>query len=282
MSEINIYLVRHGFSCANLLKEIKSFKFATSVLTNTKFKDPHLTNLGIIGSVLAGRYLQDNQLSNVTFDKIYCSPLIRTWETVASMFSGKYHEAEVAPYLREKNKVETFTNFSKTGIWDIPFSCQENQTRFLKFKDFLKNLEIFLTNQNTLTYYKNKSNDIKKFNITCQPNYDDTYTKKGKIDNFLSWYQEQKRDDKNILVVCHKTLIKEFVNKYDKKISIKNRNNFCYKLTIKSNGEREISVVYDGVAVPNLKKMEKIEFSLSLCSSDKDNYQEELEKLILK
>ena len=94
------YFVRHGYSCANMYADKNKIGSSFKEVFGSGIKDPHLTNLGIIGSMMSGRYIND-KLKDVTFDNCYCSPLIRTWETAACMFSDITDSFTVAPYLKE-------------------------------------------------------------------------------------------------------------------------------------------------------------------------------------
>ena len=140
MGKITFYFFRHGQSCfnsySNKTKTGKIIKYWHKIN-----KDPHLTNWGILGSMLSGKYVIDNILieskpeselesepeleseleseeveveeaeESIIFDNYYVSPLIRTWETAACMFAGTYNEFEVGPYLREGR--------SSTGLYPL-------------------------------------------------------------------------------------------------------------------------------------------------------------------
>ena len=271
-----IYFVRHGYSCSNLLEHSEKIKFLSeTILSDKKYKDPHLTNWGIFSSILAGKFLKTNKFDGVKFDKIYCSPLIRTWETASCMFSDKYNEAEVAPYLREKSKIEKYINVEKSSIWNIPNTYKMNLKRFDRFKIFIDSLLVFSENEKKKKFYEKNFENIKKFKIKSKK-YEKNFTEKGELDKFIEWYLEQKRNDKNIIVVCHGTLMREFIsNNY--KIGKKLRNNnFCIRYDTK---EKTLSVIFEGVKLPNVEKIEKIENTLSLCSKDKKKYIEVIDSI---
>jgi broad specificity phosphatase PhoE len=266
-----IYFIRHGYSCANLLEHSEKIKFLSeTILSDKKYKDPHLTNWGIFSSILAGKFLNSNSLENVKFDKIYCSPLIRTWETASCMFSNKYDNAEIAPFLREKSKIEKFINVEKSSIWNIPNNYKNNLNRFYTFKDFLDSLLVFLKDEKKRKFYEKNFEHIKKFKIKSRT-YNKDFTEKGELDKFIEWYLKQNRTDKNIAVVCHGTLMREFIaNNYKIGKKLKN-NNFCIRYDTE---QKTLSVIFEGVRLPDVEKIEKIENTLSLCSKDKREYTE--------
>ena len=156
-----IYFVRHGYSCSNLLEHSEKIKFLSeTILSDKKYKDPHLTNWGIFSSILAGKFLKSNKFDGVKFDKIYCSPLIRTWETASCMFSDKYTEAEVAPYLREKSKIE---NNREAG--QLTKSEDEIENLSILFQEFIDEMEKGGVSNGKIMIMKKEIEKNKRYNI---------------------------------------------------------------------------------------------------------------------
>ena len=81
--EINLYYIRHGQSCANILP-YPYFK---------DYRDPHLTKVGRNNSIKAGKKLP-------SMDYVFASELMRAIETAHYMFP-LFKRIIVAPYLRE-------------------------------------------------------------------------------------------------------------------------------------------------------------------------------------
>lgn len=276
MTDVNIYFIRHGFSCSNLLEYTEKLKFLSkTIIKDKKYKDPHLTNWGIFSSILVGKYLESNGLENIKFDHIYCSPLLRTWETSACMFADKYDIAEVAPFLREKSKIERDIKVKESSLWNIPYTFKENQNRFVNFKDFLDPLSIFLKDDKKIKFYKKQVNSIKKFKIESKK-YNKNFIDRGDLISFIEWYLAQNKNHKNIAVICHGVLIREFIKnnyKIDKQIK---KNNFCVKY---NTSTKNISIIFEGVKLPNIKNIQKIENTLSLCSTDSAIFTNEINSI---
>ena len=70
--------------------------------------------------------------------------------------------------------------------------------------------------------------------------------------------------------------MREFIsNNYKIGKKLKN-NNFCIRYDTK---EKTLSVIFEGVKLPNVEKIEKIENTLSLCSKDKKKYIEVIDSI---
>jgi broad specificity phosphatase PhoE len=243
------YFFRHGYSCSNYLKDKSLITYG---LINKNNKDPHLTDWGILSSILAGKYLK----SKVKFTKAYVSPLIRTWETGACMFPDQTFY--VGPYLTE-GRPDINSGYIR-GSSDTPNSYKKNIKRFKVFKEHLEKLKDINND-----YIKEKINKIQKVKIINEEDYDKRYTLKGDIKEFIKL---KKNEGGNILVICHGTiLLKEFV---------KNNNNKLYK-TIKDIGHNnnygikvsgdKIELFFEGVKKPE----HYIECSLcNKCTIEKD------------
>ena len=243
MSDITFYFIRHGYSCSNLNKKSNTKILEKKVNSHLYgdiniVGDSHLTNWGIISSIFAGMYLNDTFFNDLHFDYTFCSPLIRTWETAACMFSGKkYNNFTVGPYLNEIKKVDI----------KIPYSYSENKKRYDDFLDYIssknnKSINYIINDLKNSNSIKQQIKNIKKFNIKYdKKKYTNPYEYDGNLNNFIKWFVKNNKNNKkiNVAVMCHNTLMVNFLNKHYKynyyKHTIIDTNNFSFKVNVKNN-----------------------------------------------
>jgi len=300
-NKVTFWFFRHGYSCFNLYKDKTKIGMVFKYLSNSN-KDPHLTNWGIIGSIISGNYVNTNILNNVDIKMAFVSPLIRTWETAACMFSGNYDKFVIGSFLREGRPDSKAQKSSMTnGSSDIPYQYEENIKRFETFKKFLvsdNNNKTFKYISNSLkkTYINKKLLTIKNVKISKVEEYKNQHLLKGNLDMFMLWFANKYPDIKgDVLVVCHGSLIlKNFVRTYmnnDKYKNIKhihNNNNFGFKVTVNfpkrkyTNDEiisdikrpllfkdENIKLIFNGVKKPklnNISFINDIRLDCSLCT----------------
>ena len=264
MSDITFYFVRHGYSCSNLnRKRINKM--------DEKSGDGHLTNWGILSSIYAGSYLQETFYKDIEFDYTLCSPLIRTWETAACMFSNNYNNFTVGPFL---NEIIDNKSIKKPYEYDI------NKKRYEQFVDYIS-----LTGHKSMTYItkeldnghiiKKQINNIKKFKINYNKNkYLKIYTGVGDLEKFIWWFIDNVNTSKklNVLVICHNTLMTTFLDKYynssNYKYNILYTNNFSFKVSVFNNIIQQPVIYFLGIKNP-IGKEENIDVNCSLCNLDK-------------
>ena len=190
-----IFLVRHGFSCANLyeqlgaIKNFKKFKLA---------RDPHLTKFGI--EVGEGLSREVHKLFNK--DPIICSSiLLRSQETALSMFGYEYINKNnpliILPYCNEtiKHKVD-LDNISRKSIWKKFKPGEEN----IRLKKILLNIN---TRQLSQSF-----KDTSVINLDLLKNKD-VYKEKPDWEKFIKVLNKLP-NDKDIVIVTHS----DFLNKY--------------------------------------------------------------------
>lgn len=270
--ETNFYFVRHGYSCANLKK------YKKKTFEQKFFQDPHLTNWGIIGSILAGLELK-KKLSNIKFDKYMCSPLLRTWETAGCMLSSpNIKKVWVGPYLREK--IPNILGNFITTLDDNPNSFNHNTMEYKKFIKFVENLVEHWKELNK-TKYSSSIKRIEKqlFNIKnikiCfhKKHYSHKYTDKGDISKFIEWYIDKYTTLKkqNILVVTHGTIVKEYIKNYNKdlydELKKYKTNNFIIKVKMIDKKLKDIEIIYKGFVIPSPNILNNIRSDCSLCNT---------------
>lgn len=268
----NFYFIRHGFSCANLKKH-KGKLFDQKV-----FKDPHLTNWGIIASVLAGLEIKQ-KLSGIHFNRYMCSPLLRTWETGSCMLSSsQVKEIWVGPYLREFLP-SIISSFIVTQN-DNPDSFNENKIKYKYFLEYIVSLvnkwkELNKTKyKSSITRIEKQLLDTKNIKICFhKKRYSSKYTSKGDISKFIEWYLKKfnPKPNHNVAVVCHGTLIKDYVKKFNKSIyeELKQyeNNNFVIRVRIKNKEIQSIDVVYKGFRIPDSIELKDVRSKCSMCNT---------------
>jgi broad specificity phosphatase PhoE len=263
MSDITFHFIRHGYSCSNLNK-----KSNQKVLGKTG--DSHLTNWGIISSIFAGMYLNDTFFNNIHFDYTFCSPLIRTWETAACMFSSKKCSTfEVGPYLNEIRKINVIT----------PYTYLENKKRYDTFLDYIsgknnKSINYIINDLNQNHSIKQQIKKIEKFNIKYdKKEYTSNYKYEGDLNKFIKWFIKNNKNDKNnkkinVVVICHNILMINFLDEYYDyncyKNIVLNTNNFSFKVDVKNNIIQHPVLFFLGIKNP-VRFEEKIRKECSLC-----------------
>ena len=90
---VELDLIRHGYSCSNLLKK-EGYKLTKGLYA----KDPVLTDKGIQQATEAGK-----NLKNIEYDVIVCSNLRRAVETAMFCFQSRPGKIYVVPYISEES-----------------------------------------------------------------------------------------------------------------------------------------------------------------------------------
>ena len=174
MSEqlINLYFIRHGYSCSNYIKNTRKRKqgggkryslmtkfkkrvsrplkmqvrkLASQVKLYNQIQDPVLTDAGIESSIFSGQEIKDTAYNEFpkTFDLVLCSNLRRAMETALYMFP--YNIVHSVPYIGEVSKYKALPN----TLDNTPLSKED----FLKWYDF----KYWNISQNTA---RNRNNEV--------------------------------------------------------------------------------------------------------------------------
>ena len=161
---VEIYFIRHGFSCANLVKEkiVKEKKnhlksLIKSLVRKMFNKDPSLTFYGILSSIVAGQQLIPRICTETgtarDIDMFICSQLRRTWETLYCMFMINNIDitgTEIFPHLTEI--------YPKLKGLKSTFKRDDNPKSFIKnkrnFNRFLNNAISYNNNQDSAFMWK--------------------------------------------------------------------------------------------------------------------------------
>jgi hypothetical protein len=115
----NTYIFeRHGFSCANLLKEKKSYEQYTE-------SDPSLCTYGIL-SLLAR---EPKHSTNVVF----VSSLIRTWQTAILEYGNQDLTIIISPYIKEKHH-------HSYDVANLPLPLDQQKIKMKQFMNFLQKM----------------------------------------------------------------------------------------------------------------------------------------------
>jgi hypothetical protein len=301
--KVHFTFFRHGYSCSNFLKNKDPLSYYTN-MKNYKYRDAHLVNWGILGSILSGKYVRENILQNTTYQKVFVSPLLRTWETLTCMFPD-ITEFEVGPYLREGiPRSKKIVSRIVTNLTDVPYSLQTNIQRYNNFVTYVQNNALFTTIQKQ---YPRVENSIQKqsykkytgFTISntstkekqhtmIQKNSNDTYQndkfdKKGDIMKFIQDCKNKVSHDDNVLVICHGTLIlADFVKTYAPRSfyktykHIKHNNNYGFSIDITYHTNNtltiDFSILYKGFSTPSPNSIENMSLECSICFTDFTKY----------
>ena len=155
-TEYTFYFIRHAFSCANLSKK-KKYKNSPSYSLGRKIKytyyqlkkDPHLANWGILSAAKLRKDYTE-LIENKRVDNLFCSPLIRTWETAYLLFGSEYiSKFKIGPFIKEGG----------IGRSNNSYIYNKNKERFY---DFIKySTEV----GNTINIIKSESKPLKKKGI---------------------------------------------------------------------------------------------------------------------
>ena len=299
--EVTFYFFRHGLSCTNLLHKINLIKYIKNIY-DKKYRDPHIVNWGIIGSILSGKYIKENIIKNIIFDHVYVSPLLRTWETLTCMFPD-IKKFEVAPYLREgisKKKIISSTFFS--NIYDTPYSLSTNIIRYNNFVHYLQNntlmkilqkKNIYIENSiQKHSYKKYKKTNVQNTKIHYSPSFikknkkdnynNDMFDNKGDIYKFITWCKEHVKDKENILTICHGTIlladfIKEYIcpSEFKKIRHIRHNNNYGFKVKVRYYKDKiaiKPTLLYNGFYIPSDDILSSMSLDCSLCYTDFKKY----------
>jgi hypothetical protein len=264
MSDVTFYFIRHGYSCSNLNRK------KTNKMTWLA-GDSHLTNWGIISSIFAGEYLKNTFFNDISFDHMYCSPLIRTWETAACMFSDKYKEFIVAPHLAEIRN-----DNKKSYQYDI------NQKRYKEFVRFVTSdsdtsINYIIDNLDNNDIIRKQIDNIKDFKILYKgKKYPKKYieTCDSGIENFINWFLKQNKTSKkqNVLIICHNKIMINFLDNYYQytyyKQNILKTNNFSFKVHVKNGIISHPTVYFLGIKNP-IGHEDSIDIECSLCVTHK-------------
>jgi broad specificity phosphatase PhoE len=204
---INLYFVRHGYSCANYKKDI-----AKNILQKIKFlfskpKDPHLSDKGIKDLKIYKEKV-DNKIPKP--DLIFSSYLLRAMQTASYLFPKR--TIRVAPYIGEigygKDNIP-----NKPSIQYREFNIERHKNRsivvypYLGEKGFEKNKNKRLNHLDDL-FKKTKIkvgqpiNDFQKFLVWLN-----RYIKNSSREN--SSRENSSREINNIVVVSHANYLKK-------------------------------------------------------------------------
>jgi broad specificity phosphatase PhoE/endonuclease/exonuclease/phosphatase family metal-dependent hydrolase len=193
MKKINFFFIRHGEGTHNIDK-----------LYNTlKNKDALLTDTGKIQARDAGLKIQ-----NITFDKVFCSPLKRCIETCYKIL--------------DQNKIKTYNIELLDLIREYPVS------EFCNYRDSINEIQKFIK-------------QICKYNF-CYTNISETNNileeteeqVNERIKNFINFLCINSIDNTNVLVISHNNFLRQFL-KMIKVDSISFYNCQIVKLTVYVN-----------------------------------------------
>lgn len=261
-SNITFYFVRHGYSCHNLTTEKMGVDFRR--FFRGKHTDPHLSNWGILASILSGINLE-KKITKIS--DIFVSPLLRTWETALCMFGNFTKNIKVAPYLREESHFGIYSYASS------PRDFAENQLLFSNFKlHLVENDTTFTDIISNNAKIKNKIKQIINSRIVLSKNLNlNNYESPGDLTKFVKWCVANNKKSRNILAVAHGKLLGNYYKSLTGENYVNNNNKiiksvYNYSLT-KGLTLKSIDIFYEGTMGPTKEELKKIKTVCSLCSS---------------
>ena len=220
----NLYLMRHGFSCANTfqlqtkqrqLKEYLFHKIGREYVPTELMKNPYkwfdgnetvdsfLTELGMLQSIQAG------MINETEFDYFYSSSMVRAIQTCYFFLLGRYLSnrlpnkviINVTPYLKESGNRTSDKLYSNKQI--TKFCNQLNQKNVLeKLLGYINQFR-----EGNKIYIENIDDFILKINfkiIEGNESYNNSAENMIKFMNMIS------KINGNILAVSHNHTIKQF------------------------------------------------------------------------
>jgi broad specificity phosphatase PhoE len=225
----NFIFIRHGYSCANYAQD------KWDLLAKQNY-EPHLTDYGIIGSIVAGEHI--SKQVDIKNADIFVSPLLRTWETLKAMFPD-CKKATIAPYTKEDINVPNILKSFLIGKDDTAKPFQENYQKFIK---------VFMPRYNEIK----KSLAINDDNLVIDhTNYNNSpaYTDGGDLLKFIENY---KGDKNTVVVICHKYIMMQLLKKFDldtDQYPFQNPN-LCIRVRYADKDFQSMQVLFDGIPSP--------------------------------
>lgn len=109
MTVVDLLLVRHAESCGNIKKQTKLNDITHRIRQTGILHEPSLSIRGYIQSFYLRDYILSSKSNSITYDKVLCSPLIRTVVTAMialSSFNNKENTnvIYIVPYVKFHTK----------------------------------------------------------------------------------------------------------------------------------------------------------------------------------
>jgi len=263
-SEPNLYIIRHGLSCANAKKyESKGLV----PLAFHKILDPRLTKSSIEKSTGYEKSGLHGEIKKIIFNEVNpdrkfvlcCSTLLRSQETCYHMFKRYLDHKNclnksihILPYCNEKfNKIDKYNQDNKPDpkIWGITGKDKKitkiQERVFKNYETLFKTKEPrkkFVTDRGSI-----KLEDRNIFNldyITDDFNVSETGPDREEFKKILKEIKIKIKyltGNPIIIVVTHSNFMKG-----ELKIPVKPKNNSIHKFTMKIEGDSGISLNYEG------------------------------------
>lgn len=192
--KINLFLIRHGESIANISNLEKIFK------------DPNLSENGVKQCHELKNFLKQEGLLKGK-SKIFTSILVRTQET--ALLSIPKKKIYISNYLKELGHILQLKTFWKGSNFPKNIKIQQENIKKTIKEPFL----------NRLSYEKGI--------IDKNNNYiNSVFNQEGDIETFLEKNKSKFKENMNIFIFCHGKLIRKFL-----KIKKKNKNCSVFHIT---------------------------------------------------
>lgn len=192
--KINLYLIRHGESLANISNLEKIFK------------DPNLSENGVKQCYELNDFFKKEGFLKGKF-KIFTSILVRTQET--ALLSIPKKKIYISNHLKELGHILQLKTFWKGSNFPRNIKIQQENMKKIIKKPFL----------HRLSYEKGIID--KKDNYT-----ESVFYQEGDIETFLKENQSKFKEGMTIFIFCHGKLIRKFL-----KIKEKNKNCSVFHIT---------------------------------------------------
>lgn len=173
LKNVNIFIIRHAESEANYINNKKNSSFYYKIkykknYKNEKLKDSNLTGLGKYQVLRLKNFFINN---NIHFNKVYCSPLIRTLETAYTCFFDTRDKLTndkviVTPLIREIIRhISDLPN-----DYNITYEKIINELNYKNFENVF-NSEYIKNINNTIVYPPKRLTFSKKFDSDSYKDY---------------------------------------------------------------------------------------------------------------
>jgi broad specificity phosphatase PhoE len=226
---INLYFIRHGYSCANYKKDIARNFLEKLIFFFTKPKDPHLTDKGIEDLKNYKKRLCDKIPKP---DIIFSSYLLRAMQTASYLFPNR--KINIAPHVGEIGYGRDNTP-NKPSIQYKNFRTERNKNRSILLYPYLGEKK-FETDK------KRRLNDLdnlfKNYKIKVDKPIND-------FKKFLIWFnqyiQNSSKKINNIVVVSHGNYMKKLFRSLNidinKDVNNKPNNASIIKIVLKRDNQ---------------------------------------------
>ena len=252
---VKLYWIRHGYSCANIIKDTIGNNISNEFLLRSKYApDAQLSNYGI-NQVEKAAINNKELLKDITL--VLTSELRRAIETSLVMFKGYNIKIYPIPYINEeRNDILKYLNFDKDndsmGIENLQEYLKDNYPVDYNKLDFKLLKELKLNNNEIFTA------DINKFYQLVIP----------KVIHIIN------KNNINIAIISHNKFMENYLKNYNDIDYIKNTDIYVENMEIILNDDKFVNKISKSVNECGNKLTCKVSTDLNeIGELNKDSYQ---------